>query len=366
MIQGTIRRSIGALLTCISLAGCDGQESSPYTVMKSDIKLDVGAGSQKLFHWIDNDRLLVMASEGPDPTPRGRMRQRQSMKVWHIKTNTFEMLVPPDVDGLCADGDFIRFHALVKGNDGLEALAFYTGRIGAIQRTYALGEFNKMTCTLTRDDPLPDWAQQLPAINVKRLRPEHGFLVIDQEENAITPRRILFAKHGLPERSTLDITHQVLDASPKNTKQSASYAGSFGMTINFFEFRNAYHVTTYPQTAHVWLYADGTVEPSDLYLHGTTPKGIDIASTIATAKDSLGSAWDVHQEVFIGDSGLYSFPPDTSPERIVKGRIGQEIEVSPSGCLVAFANDDRFFINPTTPMRIYKLQVINLCPETSK
>jgi hypothetical protein len=66
---------------------------------------------------------------------------------------------------------------------------------------------------------------------------------------------------------------------------------------------------------------------------------------------------------FIGSGGLYSLADFSSPRRVVKGRIGQELEVSPNGCKVAYANDERWHIDRDAPRDVFKLQVITLCSE---
>ncbi len=227
-----------------------------------------------------------------------------------------------------------------------------------VERTYALGEFNKMTCTLTRDDPLPDWAQQLPAINVKRLRPEHGFLVIDRDLPIQWPRSIRWYSTHADRNHGVDIT-TILGSQPMNH--------AVGISPQFSRFKNAYYIgPVAPGLKHWWLHIDGRIEVAwaPTKMDYQLADGLGPNTIIPTAIGLVASANSARQ-THIWDDGLYQLAGDGSPRRLSKGRIGSELETSPNGCQVAYLNDDRPWINAEHQF-IYNLQVTNLCPEILK
>jgi len=351
-------KGFALLLATFIMTECDALGASSYPVVKSELVVEDGAadGSLTNFRWLDDHRLIALVGERPDPTPRGRKRMLQSLKIWDVRSNMVSVLAPPDIDGLCVADGVIRYLERNTAPDGKETFEFYSGTESAIRKVEA-GRFSRFNCRLLTEHPLPAWTQKIPEINIRRLKPEHGFIVIDRDSPTHWPRSVQLYRKGNGQNEGVDLTPMI-----------GSHAGDGRVAINlrYYEFKNAYYINSPGSNPEsVWLFPDGKIESSsDLGRRLISVTGRTGTLSTAIASGKVFGASRVTEEP-VGDGGLFfQLEGDRKPaKRLVKGRIGQEIEVSPDGCKVAYLNDEREYIDPKTPILFHKLQVINLCSE---
>ena len=355
--QPPVLKQFLPLLAAMALAGCEALEASPYPVIKSELVVqDRASETIQYFGWIDNQRIVAMVIDQIKPHPNGGTRLSRSLKRWDVSSNAITTLVDDDqIAAVCVGGGNIRYYIKKLTPEGKEGLEGHFGMDGNIRQTTEKGAFFPSTCELQSKYPLPEWTKNIPnpEINIRRLRPEHGFLVVkrsavEQEVNEI-------AMYAPQAPGSLDVSKLLGGRPIKRPTISPLY----------FEFKKAYLVESVSKDIPAWwLYPDGQIEKAwrlsrgDMNVSKTLSGGLLIPTAVFPIFG--GNTFEPGP---IGDNGLYSFAGLNNPKRIVKGRIAQELEVSPDGCKVAFANDDRPTIDPRKPMLFHKLQVINLCPE---
>ncbi len=339
----------------------DLTDQEPYPVLRSELHVeDMQPGFvNPRFRWLDNDRIVALVGERPDPLPRDRKRMIHAMKVWDVRTNDVRTLVPDDVDALCLADGYFRIMVRKSGPDGKETLEFYAGRAGALQRV-SPGRFDSMSCRPLGEVPLPEWTNAVrdPAINLRRLRPEHGFLVIDRDSPTDWPRSIRLYRAGEGREQGVDLSRVLGLHRPSPV--------IMGVDAIWYPHRGAYFVRALTGGEPFWwLSPDGQMAEAGRIPDG----GINYRNRRGTGTQMAPTATFPVQGTtdydhrFIGTGGLYSLADFLNPRRLVRGRIGQELEVSPDGCKVAYANDDRWRIDRDAPRDVFKLQVITLCTE---
>lgn len=343
--------------------GCDAIEASPYPVIKSDLVVTEVNTQINLprFQWLNNHQLVVVAFDHEIPRPNNRAYLTESLVLWDITTNKTTQIVEPDVGGLCLKGDQIKYFKRKTDPEGViprdsQQREHFVGPLGKGKAIDFQEPTDAMTCDSKKTQGgLPEWTKSIPnpEINIRRLQPEHGFLVVkrsavEQEVNEI-------AMYAPQAPGSLDVSKLLGGRPVKRPTISPRY----------FEFKKAYLVESVSKDIPAWwLYPDGQIEKAWRLSRGdmNVSKTLSGGLLIPTAVFPIFGA-NTFEPGPIGDNGLYSFAGLNNPKRIVKGRIAQELEVSPDGCKVAFANDDRPTIDPRKPMFFHKLQVINLCPE---
>ncbi|MBK7764858.1 MAG: hypothetical protein IPI44_01395 [Sulfuritalea sp.] len=344
------------LLAALSFAGCEASERSPYPVMESELTVPDGQPASQIrnFRWLDNDRVIALVVDRIDVLPKGYSKVFQSLKIWNVASNTVTTLAESDVGGLCVGEGFIRYYVKRTGKNGKEVLDRYFGPVGQVKQVALSGPLDSLTCKLKSEVRLPEWALAIPDLNIRRLRPEHGFLVIDRDSVDQAPRALRFYRPG-------NARDQVADLSNLLGDPPARYPSIWP---RYFEYRAAYLLAAIARgQPELWLFPDGRLEPA------LSRDKVDMKLT------RMGSTYSFHTKagVLFGASsfsddkvrngGLFFFDERLRPQRVVKGRIGQEIEVSPDGCKAAFGNDTRERVDGYL---MHKLQVINICEENKK
>ena len=361
--QPPLLKRLLPLLAALALAGCDVLEASPYPVIKSDLVVQNRPSETiQYFGWIDNQRIVAMVIDRIEPNPDGGTRIYRSLKRWDVSSNTMTTLVDDDqIAGVCVGGGNIRYYIKKHTPESKERLEGYFGTDDAIRQTTEKGPFIPSTCELQSKYPLPDWTKNIPnpEINIRRLRPEHGFIVIDRESPRHWPRSIKLYQHE--KNAPIDLP-RILEGGGPNPD-------TLGVYPKWYSHRQAYYLPALRSgSPSWWLMPSGELEIAWQIPDG----GIKLPSktmtrtaiSVATEIPVIGAS-DYNIET-IRESGLYVLSDFNNPKRIVKGRIAQELEVSPDGCKVAFGNDDRPTIDPRKPILFHKLQVINLCPEKTQ
>ncbi len=347
------------LLAALSFAGCEASERSPFPVLESDLIVPDGQPASQIrnFRWLDNDRVIALVVDRIDVLPKGYTKVFQSLKIWDVGSNTVTTLAEPDVGGLCVGEGFIRYYVKRTGENGKEVLDRYFGPVGQVKQVVLSGPLDSLTCKLKSEVRLPDWALAIPDVNIRRLRPEHGFLVIDRDSVDQAPRALRFYRPGTAKDQVADLSNLLGDPAAK-------YPLIF---LRYFEYKNAYllNAIVLGQTDK-WLFPDGKLEEAwpaiqsgDLHVPKTTFMPLVPTKTVRL---SGANAFD---KTAIGHGGLYAIVNSKAPIRLVRGRLGREIEVSPDGCKAAFANDSREKIR-WDQFVLHRLQVINLCLENEK
>lgn len=359
---GAVVLGVGLLIALAAVYHFDLLEREPYPVLRSELQVeDMRSGIfNPRFGWLDNDRVVALVGERPDPLVQDRKRMIHAMKVWNVRTNDVRTLVADDVDALCLADGYFRIMVRKNGPEGKAVLEFYAGREGELKKVPP-GRFDYMSCRPLDEVPLPEWTNAVrdPAINLRRLRPEHGFLVIDRDSPTDWPRSIRLYRPGEEREQGVNVSGMLGDRVP--------YA-LISIHPHYYAFKGAYDISSEgigKGSGSVWLYPNGRIEPnsnkgrSELRPTG----GIGTQSVQTNAGKVFGASRSAEDP--IGDGGLFLHGdnPETPAKRIRKGRIGQELDVSPDGCQVAFANDERKHIDKNMQRNVYKLQVINLCPE---
>lgn len=352
---------VGATLAVFALAFYfDLFEREPYPVLRSELQVEEPQSpTLPRFRWLDNHRVVVLVGERPDPRPRDRKRMIHAMKAWDLRSNQVRTLVADDVDALCLVDGYFRIMVRTGGPDGKEELVFLAGREDALQRVPP-GRFDHGSCRPLADVPLPEWTNAIrdSAINLRRLRSEHGFLVIDRDSPTDWPRSIRLYRQGEEREQGVDLNRMLEAHHPSPVVM--------GVDSIWYPYRGSYYVRALTGSeAFWWLYPDGRIEEAWRIPDGGIKyrnKGGTGTSMAPTARFPVQGITD-YDHRFIGSGGLYSLADFSNPKRVVKGRIGQELEVSPDGCKVAFANDDRRYIDRDEPREVFKLQVITLCSE---
>lgn len=356
----------GLLISLAAAYHFDLLERDPYPVLRSELQVDDVNTNLLLprFQWLDDHRLVVVAFDHHKPMPNGRSHQMDALVVWDIATNTTTKVVEPDVGGLCVlDGQVLYFKRQIDPTGATsrdsQRRIHYRGPIGKGEPIPFKEPTDPKTCAPKSDrSGLPEWTSTVrdPAINVRRLRPEHGFLVIDRDSPTDWPRSIRLYRPGEGKEQGVDVTH-LLVGPPQR------YA--VGIDPEFFVFSGAYYISLIaPGIPAWWLYPDGrldrlwTVSKGGFPFKPPTGMGAVIPTRVFPITSANGPVQGAHS-----DNGLYSLEDFKNPRRLVRGRIGQELEVSPNGCKVAYANDDRRHIDRDVPRHVFKLQVITLCPE---
>lgn len=341
------------------LAACDRFASEPFPVTRTEISVGYGTmrnGAQSI-GWIDDQRLAVLVGERKDTTPRQSGREIQSLQFWDAQSKTLTPLVPADVAGLCVSGNYLRLHVRHKNVGGGITPKFFAGPVESI-RPSDPGPFNPMNCRLLKDQSLPEWTQGLPEKDVLRLRPEHGFIAIEREGQTPWARSVMFYRPGVQRGRGVELYDQF-----------AGLNGSARIDIwpQYVEFAHAY-ILGRSQAKDVPIWLDPLARRSNWPL-------MPMSSDSRLPNHLGGGMWHPTGRGAVigvapidirtpGKGGLYLHQPGAPPKRIVSGRIGKEIRVSPNGCLVAYGNDDRESIvigPPGSGVLHYKLQVIDLC-----
>lgn len=355
------------LFTLFVIVGCNDLNESLYHVKDSGLVVDasLSIGSHN-FYWLDNHRIITQTRGKivTEPTIKNQL-EKVSLVIWITESNNIETIVPPatvDFSSLCVADNFFKFGTGIWG--GISENLSYVGdldqnkNIKNLKPNMLVGEIDAISCKLKSDVVLPEWAKKIDPINIRLLRPEHGFIVIYRNDILQWPTSVKLYRPGASENEGFDFSKEL-------NKPTDAFV--FGLIPLFYSYKNAYYLGAIsgPETPVWWLNIDGTLQ-QDNEMHQL--KNMKVSSSTSTGwlyptnKLSPIASVSSFRVGKINDDGLYTFNQVSSPKRLVKGRVdNNSINVSPDGCSVAFLNDDRKYIDARHPMLFHKLQVINLC-----
>lgn len=371
------------LIIVFAISGCGASNESLYPVKDSGLVVDDRQlPIPPLFNWLDNHRIIMQTRGKIVEDPSMDQYRKIGLKVWDINTDKLNDLIEPviaDLSYLCLSDSVVTFGTAVL-NDKDPQRHRYVAELDQkkdiknIQPDSQVGEINQFTCRLKSNNPLPEWAKNISPINIRLLRPEHGFILIDRDTTVFgTP---LSRENGKPGGWPHSVRLYRLGESkeqgvdlPIVPQGEIDPNNIYGFEPRYYKFKDAYLIQLYCVNMPLyWVHSTGKVEKA------WQPREDDFdkvkmtvgAEFTATKAGLITRLFDYSQVEKIKHGGLLKVNGHGDFSYIVKGRIGQGFQVSPDGCSVAFLNDDRKFIDVRQPMLFHKLQVINLCVNNKK
>lgn len=365
-----LKQLVIAVFALFSLNACDIFERSEYPVVDSGIVV----GDESAY-WLDNTHMIVRPGNKDSVDKSGKEATEYfPLQIWDIRTNQLTLL--PDQNATAADsfstpcvGDsIIRYSRARKtGVATWDDISFtipyksISGKLefGETTQDKFKGAFDKVNCLYSDEVVLPEWTKQVPKHQITLLKPEHGFLFMDKENYMAVPKGLYLyppnstsregAKDLFPAMNITPIPHETYGYSVDNSN------------VTYYAFKKAYELRLQNTRVLWWLYPDGHVESGgdwvSTYPDKDNKKILHFRGYIPTAMFPVGANYFNHDT--IDDFGLYAYMGDrNNPKRLVKGRVDENLQVSPDGCKVAFLNDDRPYVKDKDE---YKLQVIDLC-----
>jgi len=324
--------------------------------------------------WLDDDRVIFGGYGGPrgvpdELRPGDRPMHTARFLEYRLSTGQFNDRGAIASGGPCADGGYVRYAKPLAGlaNSPVEPKwqGFY-GRYGeetaqppSPPRTTLVRSWN---CKLEDElAPLPEWTK---GRQIRRLRPEHGFLEFeDSRSGEWYPVRIIRPGEGPSSSVPLTRVNALeFDWPPLYAPADRAYLigsrrpQSPGVAPRYYLWR---------------LFLDGRIEQivsvggvSRAARESTIspPKGIEAAfsgpvGTILPLGSRRfifnGGAFDGRGN--LNDSGLYVLEP-SGIKKLVKGRV-KAISLSPNGCKAAAGVDTQ------DPMALdqFRLHIVDAC-----
>jgi hypothetical protein len=327
-------------------------------VKKYDFEVGPTPGS---IYWIGDDRIVF---KGLVEITENRITQYTFKRVGKLATldlNTGKVEWGDEFTGeLCVDGEKVAYFTSNRfAYSGSKAERFWLTR-GTLD--------NLTTQEVTREElqafdfsvsckpasELPQWPKWKNGIAFWRLRPEHGAV-----ETFASP----VSYNHRPTR----LHRSVQDRDPIPLRPLEE---KLDLRFKYYSYEGAYFFTSSafrsplpendPQKLY-WLYPDGQIkEIATVVREKDWPLTNADRNNFVPTKNGLyfAAAEPSVTSPYIGKSALYRFIPKEAPQRIVAGRLAS-LSVSPDGCQIAIANDDRWRV--TNHLYNYALQVVNVC-----
>ena len=164
-----------------------------------------------------------------------------------------------------------------------------------------------------------------------------------------------FAAKAKPRRAIIG------DNRYKDAYGNINEFNGFGRDVKYYEYKKAYLFN--PRGEDWWIYPDGKLESFSFF---EVRKRLDPFKSeseyIKTNSGFIFGTSDIKSLRIRNNDGLFFVNSSFEFKRLVKGRIGSELEVSPDGCKVAYGIDRRETLD-SPPHRALapNLEVINIC-----
>lgn len=359
------------LAICFYLTGCDVLSEADVPVLKSEIEVDSEKiyGLQGNFKWLDNDRIIAASNDQINQLP-GSGYPSKKLVVWDTSKNTATVFPYSNVDGLCVINQTIRFYTRQLAPDPtgvrhrIESRQYYEGNLSAFKPINLVEPIERTSCESRQDRTfLPAWAQSIPDINIIRLKPEHGFIWIERDAKKLMekPKAVwLYLPHA-EKNQGIDISKVMGSFNKKNPYGIIEEYSGFGFQVKYYQYKKAY--LAFILGIGWWIYPDGKLESFPdvgktnfkLGRKGLSEVGMTRAGMLFGTHDFVNAHVDKDDGLFLRDTQL-------NVKRLVHGRIGYELEVSPNGCKVAYGIDRRKTMGVSRKL-VPTLEVINLCKE---
>lgn len=366
------------LLMLFAISGCGSSNETLYPVKDSGLLVvDRTFFTPPLFYWLDNHRIIVQTNGKIVGSPSIDQYHKVGLKVWDVNTNKLNDLIAPvvaDLAYLCLSDKLVTFGTTMYDNKNPQRY-FYKAdldqdmQIKNIQPNSQIGELDQFTCRLKSGNSLPEWTKDIPTFNIKLLRPEHGFILLDRDTTAFGSP--IYGEKGKPIGWPRSVGLYRLGESkeqgvnlPIVPQVEVGLNNIYGFEPRYFKFKGAYLIDSHCENVPLyWVYPTGKVEQAWLEQKGDFDKvKMTVGAEFTPTKVGLITRlYDYSQVEKIKHGGLLQVKGHGDLKYIAKGRIGRGFQVSPDGCSVAFLNDDREYIDARHPMLFHKLQVINLC-----
>jgi hypothetical protein len=366
------------VLLILFISGCSASNESLYQVKDSGLLvIDRPLLTPHLFYWLDNHRIIVQTNGKRVGEPSIDQYHKVGLKVWDVSINKYKDVIAPvvaDLAYLCLSDKLVTFGTTNWDNKNPQRY-FYKAeldqnkQIKNIQPNSQIGELNQFTCRLKSENPLPEWAKNIPQRNIVHLRPQDGFVWIDRDLDSFGnplykgaqvgksgwPRAVRLYRPGESKVQGIDL--------PIITQEGRNFTNTYGFEPMYYKFKDAYYFNSWSSNNFYWLYPTGKVDIAWQVQKGDFDKvKMTVGAEFTPTKVGLITRlFDYIQVEKIKHGGLLKVDGHGEFSYITKGRIGQSFQVSPDGCSVAFLNDDRKYIDGRHPMLFHKLQVVNLC-----
>jgi hypothetical protein len=303
-------------------------------------------------YWIDNKRVLFFGLDGRHvKRSDGSDWALSSLYLWDVESGAVESL--GDIaTSLCYANGYVRYPRwkLTNGEPGkdFEVLAGEFGKEALID-TSGSAPIDPETCKPRTTAPLPEWTQGKA---VKRLRPEHGFLVLGPEKDDRN-WPVTYHPNGNPQGIPMPFKRREAYLAFINY---VPFKGAYFLTGDYFIANpehplDGYNRSPWPKGLPIpmwWLYPDGRVEEIRL----PTDSRFATATTTFPAKAGV---YYISPDYPHGD-GLFKVIDQNKVERIIKGFI-DAYAVSPDGCRIAMDHDPSY----VGKRGLGTLKVIDIC-----
>lgn len=359
-----------ALLALFSINACDTIENPEYPVVDSGVVV----GDESAY-WLDNVHMLVRPGNKFSTEINGnKVTEYFPLQIWDIRTNQLTLLPGQNATAAdsfstpCVGNGIIRYSRARKTGeatwDDISFTVTYKSVSGKLEfgdptQDAFKGDFDKVNCLYSDEVSLPEWTKQVRKNNITLLKPEHGFLFLDKENYMAVPKGLYLYPPNSTSREGAKDLFKAMSITPV-PHETYGYSVD-NSDVAYYAFKNAYALRLQNTRILWWLYPDGHVESGgdwvSMYPDEGNKKILHLRGYIPTVKFPVGVNYFSHDT--IDDFGLYAYMGDSNnPQRLVKGRVHDNLQVSPDGCKVAFLNDNRPYVKDGED---YKLQVIDLC-----
>lgn len=373
-----------SLLLCLcamfSLTACNAVESSEYPVVDSGMFVYAGSGGST-FYWLDNNHIMVRTIRDEEFIAKNKNNPRIDWdympRVWNVNTKQVAKLMVintnESIDYPCVGDGRILFlrHTWNSKQETFTNEDWYeqpfqsvTGEIKFGIAKKIEGGINDKICTPLSEIKLPDWTKQVRENDITLLKPEHGFLFLDKEKALAVPKGLYLYPPNSTNREGAKDLFKEMNITPVPDDTYGYFIDK--NEVKYYAFKKAYELPLQNTRILWWLYPDGHIENGGDWVSMYPDKGnkkiLHFRGYVPTAVFPVGANYFDHDT--IDDFGLYAYTGDSNnPKRLVKGRVDDNLQISPDGCKVAFLNDDRPYIKDGEH---YKLQVIDLCKVDNK
>lgn len=361
-------RLVFSLLLSLEIQGCQQEKSIGQSTLRSELAVESVDPQLRppRFQWINDETLIALVANYPGE--KSAKWAGTSLISWNTVRNLTREISPPDSGGLCVIGDEIKyFRRELPRPPSLPETPEYRMHFKGVPGKEIQIEFQEpmdlMTCKSKADLRKSAAAEAATSLgeNIVNLRPNHGFIVIDRDSPVDWPRSM--SLHIPGKGHPVDIT-KIIEGSGPNQLLLIFHP-------KWYEHKGAYYIPSLRKGGSSWwLKPNGELEVA----WTISKSGVKYPSQRMTQSEvsltSLGPVVGLfdYGTKSIGHSGLYFITSKNTLKKIATGRVGEEIEISPNGCKIAFANDERLSTsaNAYEHYPYHKLQIIDICQEAHK
>jgi hypothetical protein len=320
------------LIALILIAGWTSAIPAEFQIRDSEKRIERLAN----MFWVDERRILFEGLNGKDAVrPDGSRVLLNSLYLWDVETGAIEDHGEIG-GGLCYAHGYVRYRRWREQEVGRTLGDLIAGQLGGQLKAEPglMGvRIDLETCQPHAEaSPLPEWtAGKL----VKRLKSEHGFLVLGPEKEDRN-EVVTYHPKGIPDGVVMPFKRRearLVAVSYVPFKGAYFIEGDYFVVVPQHPSRG-YNKSPWPKGVPIpvwWLYPDGRVEEIRL------PTDSRAASWIFPA---TGGVYFVSHR-YPDYDGLFKVLDESKVTRIVKGSV-QKYVVSADGCRIAVNHDGNY------------------------